>query len=96
MPIIREELSPKGNIIRKLGYFAVGLAVGFTLLGVFQRARQQEIAKRRAAAEAEARQPFVPALPIPGQAAGAEAAAPQAPAPAQAEPVAPPASKPAS
>jgi hypothetical protein len=68
MPIIREELSPKGNIVRKLGYFFVGLAVGFTLLGVFQKARQQEIAKRRAAAEAEAKQPFVPALPIPGQA----------------------------
>jgi hypothetical protein len=65
MPIIREELSPKGNILRKLGYFCVGLAMGFMLLGLFQKARKAELAKLRAEQEAAAKQPFVPGLPVP-------------------------------
>jgi hypothetical protein len=65
MPLLRSELSPKGDIIRKLGYFAIGIAIGFTLLGLFQKARTAELAKRRAAAAEAAKQPFVPGLPVP-------------------------------
>jgi hypothetical protein len=93
MPILREELSPKGNIIRKLGYLCVGLAIGFTMLGMFQRARQAEIAKLRAAQEAALRQPIEPALPLPPQ--SSPAASEQASIPTPTEPQAAPTQAPA-
>lgn len=58
--------------MRRLAYYAIGLAIGFVLLGMFQRLRTQEHAARLAAREAQAAGQGTVATPAPtaGPAAG--------------------------
>jgi hypothetical protein len=65
--------------MRRLAYYAIGLAIGFMLLGLFQRLRTQEHAARMAEQEAQRggspgsiSTPPQPAHPSTGGAPGAE------------------------
>lgn len=53
------------QFLRKLGYYLMGIAIGFVALGFFQRMRQSESAKRAEAdkAAAEALSPLFPPPP---------------------------------
>lgn len=41
-------LNSKADFMRRLGYYAIGIAIGFLLLGMFQQLRAREFAARQA------------------------------------------------
>lgn len=63
MPDQNKQTLPQ--FLRKLGYYLMGIAIGFVALGFFQRMRQSESAKRAEAdkREAEAVSPLFPPPP---------------------------------
>ena len=67
-----DDLNPRRVFIRRLGYYALGLAIGLTALGFIQMGRSQQLAKQaeeekvrlaeiEARAKAEAKQRGLPA-----------------------------------
>jgi hypothetical protein len=67
-----DDLNPRRVFIRRLGYYALGLAIGLTALGFIQMGRTQQLAKQaeeekvrlaeiEARAKAEAKQRGLPA-----------------------------------
>ncbi len=42
-------LNPKADFFRRLGYYAVGITIGFLLLGMFQKLRVREFEARQSA-----------------------------------------------
>lgn len=63
MPDQNKQTLPQ--FLRKLGYYLMGIAIGFVALGFFQRMRQSESAKRAEAdkREVEAVSPLFPPPP---------------------------------
>ena len=84
-----DDLNPRHVMIRRLGYYATGLAIGLVALGFIQMGRkaqlermaaveQQDAAQRAAAAAAEAAAMSLP-KPATPPAAGVPAPSPAAP-----------------
>jgi hypothetical protein len=58
------EYRTKRDMLRKFSYYASGLAIGFVLLGVFQKLRKEELLKRQQdAAQPAQASPLFPAPP---------------------------------
>lgn len=53
----------RANFVRKLGYYLVGIAIGFVLLGAFQKLRKVEQAKREQELKAIQPSPIFPPPP---------------------------------
>lgn len=72
MPPMIDDLNPRRVLVRRLGYYALGLAIGLTALGFIQMGRSQQLERQAeqekarlaeidARAKAEARQRGLPA-----------------------------------
>lgn len=83
------DLNPRPVMLRRFGYYAFGIAIGFLMLGMLRMGRQEEIRRR----EAQAAQAVIEAEKARNQ--PAETAIPPVP-PVQLENVPPTATPPAS
>ncbi|MFO0833196.1 MAG: hypothetical protein U0637_15290 [Phycisphaerales bacterium] len=53
-PFPDQNKQTRAQFLRKLGKYLLGIAIGFVLLGFFQRMRQAEAARRQAEAQSAA------------------------------------------